>query len=166
MPSSSSSSPNVNMSIFEKSKTSKKENDKRKYKKSNESSGEDSANDNGNDKSDSESSVRETKGQGKGRSSSKNKTNQKKHAIGGENNEGHEEFDVQEYRKMLADMFPSKYMSKRVENIDNAKERVVESVCKDLNVETQKKESRPSKNTESKKGKSSGAGAGSGAVSE
>ena len=154
------------MSIFEKSKTSKKENDKRKYKKSNESSGEDSAHDNGNDndKSDSESSVRETKGQGKGRSSSKNKTNQKKHAIGGENNEGHEEFDVQEYRKMLADMFPSKYMSKRVENIDNAKERVVESVCKDLNVDTQKKESRPSKNTESKKGKSSGAG--SGAASE
>lgn len=159
MPSSSSSSPNVNMSIFEKSKTSKKENDKRKYKKSNESSGEDSAHDNGNDndKSDSESSVREAKGQGKGRSSSKNKTNQKKHASGGQNNEGHEEFDMQEYRKMLADMFPSKYMSKRVENIDNAKERVVESVCKDLNVDTQKKESRPSKNTESKKGKGAGA---------
>jgi len=55
-------------------------------------------------------------------------------------------------------------MSKRVENIDNAKERVVESVCKYLNFDTQKKESMPSKNTESKKGKSSGAG--SGAASE
>ena len=149
---SSSSSPNVNMSIFEKSKTSKKENDKRKYKKSNDSGGENSADDNGNDKSDSESSVHNDK---KGRKSK----SKKKNTSGGPNDEGQEEFDMQEYRKMLAGMFPSKYISKRVENIENSKERAVESICKDLNIETQNKhgenhDSKPSKNTENKKGNS------------
>jgi ATP-dependent Lon protease len=160
---SSSSSPNVNMSIFEKSKTSKKENDKRKYKKSNDSDGENSADDNGNHKSDSDSSVcDEKKGRtrkSKSKSTSTNKSNRGKDDTGGPNDEGQEEFDMQEYRKMLAGMFPSKYISKRVENIQNSKERAVESICKDLNLETQNKhgenhDSKPSKNTENKKGKS------------
>jgi hypothetical protein len=147
---SSSSSPNVNMSVFEKSKTSKKENDKRKYKKINDSGsdGENSADDYGNDKSDSESSVHNDK---KGRTrKSMNKSKLRK-------DEKQEEFDMQEYRKMLADMFPSKYISKRVENIENSKERAIESICKDLNFEVQDKhgenhDSKPSKNTENKKG--------------
>jgi len=155
--SSSSSSPNVNMSVFEKSKTSKKENDKRKYKKSNDSGGENNDNDNNddnNDKSDSESSVH-------GKKERKNKSNRGKraNASGGPSDKGQEEFDMQEYRKMLAGMFPSKYTSKRVENIENSKERMVESICKDLNLETQDKhhrESKPSKNTENKKGKNTG----------
>ena len=159
---SSSSSPNVNMSIFEKSKTSKKENDKRKYKKSNDSDGENSADDNGNDKSDSESSVRGNKRHAK-KSTSTNKSKLGKHTTGGTNDEGQEEFDMQEYRKMLAGMFPSKYISKRVENIENSKERAVESICKDLNLETQNKhgenhDSKPSKNTENKKGNSTKSG--------
>jgi len=164
MPSSSSSSPNVNMSVFEKSKTSKKENDKRKYKKSNDSGGENNDNDNdnddNNDKSDSESSVH-------GKKERKNKSNRGKranananaNASGGPSDKGQEEFDMQEYRKMLAGMFPSKYTSKRVENIENSKERMVESICKDLNIETQDKhhrESKPSKNTENKKSKNTG----------
>ena len=164
MPSSSSSSPNVNMSVFEKSKTSKKENDKRKYKKSNDSGGENNDNDNdnddNNDKSDSESSVH-------GKKERKNKSNRGKranananaNASGGPSDKGQEEFDMQEYRKMLAGMFPSKYTSKRVENIENSKERMVESICKDLNLETQDKhhrESKPSKNTENKKSKNTG----------
>lgn len=153
---SSSSSPNVNMSIFEKSKTSKKENDKRKYKKSNDSDGENSADDNGNHKSDSDSSVCDEKN-GCTRKS-KYKTNRGKDATSGPNDEGQQEFDMQEYRKMLAGMFPSKYISKRVKNIQNSKERAVESICKDLNLEIQDKhgenhDSKPSKNTENKKGK-------------
>ena len=162
---SSSSSPNVNMSIFEKSKTSKKENDKRKYKKSNDSDGENSADDNGNHKSDSDSSVcDEKKGRTRKRkSTSTNKSNRGKHATGGPNDEGQEEFDMQEYRKMLAGMFPSKYISKRVDNIQNSKERAVESICKDLNIETRDKhdeshDSKPSKNTENKKVKSTKSG--------
>lgn len=138
------------MSVFEKSKTSKKENDKRKYKKINDSGsdGENSADDYGNDKSDSESSVHNDK---KGRTrKSMNKSKLRK-------DEKQEEFDMQEYRKMLADMFPSKYISKRVENIENSKERAIESICKDLNFEVQDKhgenhDSKPSKNTENKKG--------------
>ena len=136
--SSSSSSPNVNMSVIEKSKTSKKENDKRRYKKSNDSGGENSAgdndNDNDNDKSDSESIVHRKKGR-------KNKSNPGKrantNATGGPEprDKGQEEFDMQEYRKMLAGMFPSKYTSKRVNTIENTRERAVESICKDLNLE-------------------------------
>ena len=157
MPSSSSSSPNVNMSIFEKSKTSKKENDKRKYKKSNDSDGENSADDNANDKSDSESSVLNDK---KGRKSK----SKKKNTSCVPNDEKEEEFNIQEYRKMLAGMFPSKYISKRVENIENTRERAVESICKDLNLEKQDKQdkqgkqgkqdkpNKPAKNTENKKG--------------
>jgi hypothetical protein len=144
------------MSIFEKSKTSKKENDKRKYKKSNDSDGENSADDNGNHKSDSDSSVCDEKN-GCTRKS-KYKTNRGKDATSGPNDEGQQEFDMQEYRKMLAGMFPSKYISKRVKNIQNSKERAVESICKDLNLEIQDKhgenhDSKPSKNTENKKGK-------------
>jgi hypothetical protein len=144
------------MSIFEKSKMSKKENDKRKYKKSNDSDGENSVDDTGNDQSDSESSVRgNKKRKSKSKSKSKNNSSHGKHAAGEQNNEGQEEFDMQEYRKMLAGMFPSKYTSKRVENIENTRERAVESICKDLNIETQDKhDSKPSKNTENKKGKS------------
>ena len=162
--SSSSSSPNVNMSVIEKSKTSKKENDKRRYKKSNDSGGENSAgdNDNDNDKSDSESIVHRKKGR-------KNKSNPGKRASAntnatgglGPNDKGQEEFDMQEYRKMLAGMFPSKYISKRVENIENTRERAVESICKDLNLETQDKdhrESKPAKKSENKKGKNTGSG--------
>ena len=148
------------MSVFEKSKTSKKENDKRKYKRSNDLGGESSADDN--DKSDSESSVH-------GKNGCKNKSNRGKRANAnanatggpGPNDKGQEEFDMQEYRKMLAGMFPSKYTSKRVENIENSKERVVESICKDLNLETQDKhhrESKPSKNSENKKGKNTSSG--------
>lgn len=167
---SSSSSPNVNMSIFEKSKTSKKENDKRKYKKTNDSGGENSSDDygNGNDKTDSESSIRENKKRARKRkststSTSTNKSKNRKDDTGGPNDEGQEEFDMQEYRKMLAGMFPSKYISKRVENIQNSKERAVESICKDLNIETQDKydknhDSKPSKNTKNKKGKSTKSG--------
>jgi hypothetical protein len=158
--SSSSSSPNVNMSVIEKSKTSKKENDKRRYKKSNDSGGENSAGDNDNDKSDSESIVHRKKGR-------KNKSNPGKrantNATGGPEprDKGQEEFDMQEYRKMLAGMFPSKYTSKRIENIENSKERVVESICKDLNLETQDKhhrESKPAKKSENKKGKNASSG--------
>lgn len=160
--SSSSSSPNVNMSVIEKSKTSKKENDKCRYKKSNDSGGENSAgdNDNDNDKSDSESIVHRKKGR-------KNKSNPGKrantNATGGPEprDKGQEEFDMQEYRKMLAGMFPSKYTSKRIENIENSKERVVESICKDLNLETQDKhhrESKPAKKSENKKGKNASSG--------
>lgn len=150
------------MIVFEKSKTSKKENDKRKYKKSNDSGGENSAgdNDNDNDKSDSESIIHGKKGH-KNKSNRGKRANTNANASGGpaSNDKGQEEFDMQEYRKMLADMFPSKYTSKRVENIENSKERVVESICKDLNLETQDKhhrESKPSKNTENKKGKNAG----------
>jgi hypothetical protein len=160
---SSSSSPNVNMSIFEKSKTSKKEHDKRKYKKSNDPDGENSTDDNGidNDKSDSDSSVCKNKGHAK-KSNGKNKSNHGKHAsaASGPNDEGQEDFDIQEYRKMLAGMFPSKYTSKRVENIENTRERAVESICKDLNLENQGKQNKqdkpnkPPKNTENKKGNS------------
>ena len=140
------------MSIFEKSKASKKENDKRKYKKTNDSGGENSADDNGNDKSDSESSVRNDNKRRKSKSMKKNISSRP-------NVEGQEEFDMQEYRKMLADMFPSKYISKRVKNIQSSKERALESICKDLNLEVQEKhidnrDSKPSKTTESKKGKS------------
>ena len=153
--SSSSSSPNVNMTIFEKSKTSKNENEKRKYKKTNDSDGENSEDDNANDKSDSESSVHNDKKRRKSKSKKKNTT-------GGPNHEKEEEFDMQEYRKMLADMFPSKYTSKRVNTIENTRERAVESICKDLNLEKQDKQdkhgvnhdSKPSKNTENKKSKS------------
>jgi ATP-dependent Lon protease len=157
MPSSSSSSTNVNMSVFEKSKTSKKENDKRKYKKSNDSDGENSADDNANDKSDSESSVLNDKKGCKSKSKKKNTSCVP-------NDEKEEEFDMQEYRKMLAGMFPSKYTSKRVENIENTRERAVESICKDLNLEKQDKQDKqgkqgkqgkqdkPNKNTENKKG--------------
>ena len=150
--SSSSSSPNVNMTIFEKSKTSKNENEKRKYKKTNDSDGENSEDDNANDKSDSESSVHNDKKRRKSKSKKKNTT-------GGPNHEKEEEFDMQEYRKMLADMFPSKYTSKRVNTIENTRERAVESICKDLNLEKQDKrvvnhDSKPSKNTENKKSKS------------
>jgi ATP-dependent Lon protease len=149
---SSSSSPNINMSIFEKSKMSKKENDKRKYKKSNNSDGENSGDDDGNHKSDSESSVRNDK---KGRKSKSGK----KIAGAGANDE--QQFDMQEYRKMLADMFPSKYMSKRVDDIENSKERAVDSICNDLNIQTKDKHnanlnSKPSKTTENKKGKNTG----------
>ena len=35
----------------------------------------------------------------------------------GEN--GEKKFDIVEYRKMLADMFPSKYMDNRIEKIEN-----------------------------------------------
>ena len=62
---------------------------------------------------------------------------------------------------MLAGMFPSKYTSKRIENIENSKERVVESICKDLNLETQDKhhrESKPAKKSENKKGKNASSG--------
>ena len=162
--SSSSSSPNVNMIVIEKSKTSKKENDKRRYKKSNDPGGENSAgdndNDNDNDKSDSESIVHRKKGR-------KNKSNPGKrantNATGGPEprDKGQEEFDMQEYRKMLAGMFPSKYTSKRVENIENTRERAVESICKDLNLETQDKdhrESKPAKKSENKKGKNASSG--------
>jgi ATP-dependent Lon protease len=153
---SSSSSPNVNMAIFEKSKTSKKENDKRKYKKTNDSDGENSNHD---DKSDSESSVHQDKKRSK---KSKNISNRGKYTnatsdTSGPNHEKEEEFDMHEYRKMLADMFPSKYTSKRVNTIENTRERAVESICKDLNLEKQDKrnhECKPSKNTENKKGKS------------
>jgi ATP-dependent Lon protease len=146
---SSSSSPNVNMSIIEKSKTSKKKNDERKYKKTNDSDGENSDHD---DKSDSESSVHNDKKRCKSKSRKKNNTS-------GPNDEEHDEFDMQEYRKMLAEMFPSKYTSKRVNSIENSKERAVESICKDLNLETRNKhldeyDSKLSKNTENKKGKS------------
>ena len=146
---SSSSSPNVNMSIFEKSKASKKENDKRKYKKTNDSGGENSADDNANDKSDSESSVRNDNKGRKSKSRKKNTNNTP-------DVEGQEKFDMQEYRKMLADLFPSKYISKRVENVQSSKERAIESICKDLNLETHidNRDSKPSKTTESKKGKS------------
>ena len=155
---SSSSSPNVNMSIFEKSKTSKKEHDKRKYKKSNDPDGENSTDDNGNDndKSDSESSVLNDK---KGRKSK----SKKKNTSCVPNDEKEEEFNIQEYRKMLAGMFPSKYTSKRVENIENTRERAVESICKDLNLEKQGKQDKQDKqdkpnkspkNTENKKGNS------------
>ena len=151
---SSSSSPNVNMSIFEKSKTSKKENDKRKYKKSSNSDGENSGDDDGNHKSDSESSVRNDK---KGRKSKSGK----KTATPNTNTNDGQQFDMQEYRKMLADMFPSKYMSKRVDDIENSKERAVDSICKDLNIQTKDKHnanlnSKPSKTTENKKGKNTG----------
>jgi hypothetical protein len=150
------------MSVIEKSKTSKKENDKCRYKKSNDSGGENSAgdNDNDNDKSDSESIVHRKKGR-------KNKSNPGKrantNATGGPEprDKGQEEFDMQEYRKMLAGMFPSKYTSKRIENIENSKERVVESICKDLNLETQDKhhrESKPAKKSENKKGKNASSG--------
>ena len=147
--SSSSSSPNVNMSIIDKSKTSKKKNDERKYKKTNDSDGENSDHD---DKSDSESSVHNNKKRCKSKSRKKNNTSVP-------NDEEHEEFDMQEYRKMLANMFPSKYTSKRVNSIENSKERAVESICKDLNLETRNKhldeyDSKLSKNTENKKGKS------------
>jgi ATP-dependent Lon protease len=140
------------MRIFEKSKTSKKENDKRKYKKSNNSDGENSGDDDGNHKSDSESSVQNDK---KGRKSKSGK----KSSTGGKSDE--QQFDMQEYRKMLADMFPSKYITKRVENIENSKERAIESIYKDLNIETQEKhldecDSRPSKTNENKKGKKTG----------
>lgn len=161
---SSSSSPNVNMSVFEKSKTSKKENDKRKYKKSNNPDGENSADDNTNDKSDSDSSVCDEKKGRTRKSTSKNKSNRGKHVISEQNNEGQDEFDMQEYRKMLAGMFPSKYISKRVDNIQNSKECAVDSICKDLNLETRDKhgsanhDSKLSKNTENKKGNSTKSG--------
>jgi hypothetical protein len=160
---SSSNSQNVNMSVFEKSKTSKKENDKRKYKKSNNSDGENSADDD-NYKSDSESSVRDQKKGDKSKKKTINKSKSGKKVNGG-NGAGaqsdEQQFDMQEYRKMLADMFPSKYMTKRVENIENSKERAVDSICKDLNIETQEKhfdecDSRVSKNNENKKGKNTG----------
>lgn len=158
---STSSSANVNMIVNEKTKTSKKENDKRKYKKSNNSDGENSADDGKSyhSHSDSESSIQESKGR-RCKSKSKNNSSHQKHATGGQNDE--QQFDMQEYRKMLAEMFPSKYMSKRVENIENTRERAVESICKDLNLETQereekqKSETKPSKNAENKKGKGAG----------
>ena len=84
------------MSIFEKSKTSKKENDKRKYKKSNDSGGENSAGDNDNDKSDSESIVHRKKG---GRNKSNPGKRANTNATGGPEprDKGQEEFDMQEY---------------------------------------------------------------------
>ena len=158
---SSSSSPNVNMSIFEKSKTSKKENDKRKYKKSNNSDGENSGDDDGNHKSDSESSVRDEKKKGRKSKSGKKSATPNANANANANTNDEQHFDMQEYRKMLADMFPSKYMSKRVDDIENSKERAVDSICKDLNIQTKDKHnaslnSKPSKTTESKKSKNTG----------
>jgi hypothetical protein len=152
-----------NINVFAKTNASKKETDKRKYKKSNDSDGgndNDNDNDDGkscNSHSDTDSSVNaNTRKKGSKNKATKNKVNDNYN-----DNDDEQKFDIQDYRKMLADMFPSKYMSKRVENIENTRERAVESICKDLNIETtttstrekEKNESKPSKNSENKKGK-------------
>jgi hypothetical protein len=154
-----SSSPTISVNVFEKKKMSKKENDKRKYKKSNNSDGENSGEDGKSchSHSDSESSIHEKNGQRNSKNTkntkSNNKENPRKKCAGEKNDE--QQFDMQEYRKMLADMFPSKYMNKRVEDIENSKERAIDSICKDLNIEAKEKknDSKPSKTTENKKGK-------------
>jgi hypothetical protein len=154
-----------NINLFANKKASKKESDKRKYKKSNDSDGEGGTdNDDGkscNSHSDTDSSVNANANTHKKSSKnnpSKNKTNYNDNE---NDNDDKQKFDIQDYRKMLADMFPSKYMSKRVESIENSRERAVESICKDLNIETtntsmrekEKNESKPSKNSDNKKGK-------------
>lgn len=148
-----------NINLFANKKASKKETDKRKYKKSNDSDGGD-GNDDGkscNSHSDTDSSVNaNTRKKGSKNKATKNKVNDNYN-----DNDDEQKFDIQDYRKMLADIFPSKYMSKRVENIENTRERAVESICKDMNIETtttstrekEKSESKPSKNSDNKKGK-------------
>jgi hypothetical protein len=160
-----------NINLFANKKASKKESDKRKYKKSNDSDGGGGMdNDDGkscNSHSDTDSSVNANANTHKKSSKNnpgKNKTNYNYNENENDNdndNDDKQKFDIQDYRKMLADMFPSKYMSKRVESIENSRERAVESICKDLNIETtntsmrekEKNESKPSKNSDNKKGK-------------
>ena len=89
-----------------KKNNSKKENDKKedekKYKKSNHK---DSGSDSESDKNQSESENDGENVESNEQQAHKQKTPK-------------EEFDIQEYRKMLADIFPSKYMSERVKAFD------------------------------------------------
>ena len=101
MPSFIQKMKNAKKNDSKKDTTTKKE-DEKKYKKSNHK---DSGSDNGSDnnRSDSENDGENIESDEK--HSHKSKTPK-------------EEFDIQEYRKMLADMFPSKYMSERVKALD------------------------------------------------
>ena len=151
------------INVFAKT-SSKKENDKHKYKKENDSGESSGADDKSyRSHSDSESSINANTDTRKTRSgnkmkcankANKNKTTDKRdredHGQG--NDDEHQKFDIQDYRKMLADMFPSKYMTKRVENIENSRERAVASICSDLNIESKEsKESKSSRDKESNK---------------
>ena len=101
MPSSIQKMKNAKKNDSKKDTTTKKE-DEKKYKKSNhKDSGSDT--DSGNNRSDSENDGENT--ESNDQHHDKPKTPK-------------EDFDIQEYRKMLAGMFPSKYMSDRVKALD------------------------------------------------
>jgi hypothetical protein len=102
-------------SFIQKMKNAKKD-DSKKYKKSNHK---DSESDSGNNHSDSDTESEELQQQQQ------------------QQQQANEEFDIQQYRKMLADMFPSKYMTNRVNALEkphhsSAKQRAVTDVvsCK------------------------------------
>jgi ATP-dependent Lon protease len=101
MPSSIQKMKNAKKNDSKKDTTTKKE-DEKKYKKSNhKDSGSDT--DSGNNRSDSENDGENTE------------LNDQHHD---KPKTPKEDFDIQEYRKMLAGMFPSKYMSDRVKALD------------------------------------------------